>query len=124
MLALLSLVIWLYLFFCTAASGPPVRNCRRPRPRSFRRWTSSCPARDEVETIGPVIASLVAQDYPGIFRVTLVDDNSTDGTAAAAGTAPKLRVLRGQPKARGLVRQALGCLSRCRRQQRTRVVVD
>src|SRR5262249_10177730 len=56
------------------------------------------PARDEVGTIGPVIASLVAQDYAGRFRITLVDDNSTDGTASAAGTADNLRVIRGQPK--------------------------
>jgi hopene-associated glycosyltransferase HpnB len=48
-----------------------------------------------------VIASLLAQDYAGTFRVTLVDDNSTDGTGAAAGTAANLRVIRGQPKPSG-----------------------
>ena len=59
------------------------------------------PARDEVETIGPVIASLLAQDYTGRFRIILVDDNSTDGTAAAAGTAANLVVMSGQPKPAG-----------------------
>ena len=59
------------------------------------------PARDEAETIGRVIASLLAQDYPGQFHVILVDDNSTDGTADLAGTAPNLRVLSGQPKPDG-----------------------
>jgi len=59
------------------------------------------PARDEVETIGPVIASLVAQDYAGDFRVTLVDDNSTDGTAAATAPASNLRVIQGEPKPAG-----------------------
>jgi len=50
---------------------------------------------------GRMHTGLIAQDYPGNFRVTLVDDNSTDGTAAAAGTAPNLRVLPGQPKPAG-----------------------
>jgi len=51
------------------------------------------PARDEAATIGLVIASLLAQDYAGKFRVVLVDDNSTDGTVPAAGTSPDLRVI-------------------------------
>ena len=51
---------------------------RMPSPRSIsssRRATRRRPSR-------PVIASLLAQDYAGNFRVILVDDNSTDGTAA------------------------------------------
>src|SRR3984885_7032452 len=59
------------------------------------------PARDEEETIGAVIASLVKQDYPGKFRIILVDDNSSDATAERAGRAPNLRVLRGEPKPAG-----------------------
>jgi hopene-associated glycosyltransferase HpnB len=59
------------------------------------------PARDEEETIGAVIASLVKQDYPGKFRIILVDDNSSDATAERAGCAPNLRVLRGEPKPAG-----------------------
>jgi hopene-associated glycosyltransferase HpnB len=59
------------------------------------------PARDEAETISPVIASLLAQDYAGKFCLTLADDNSTDGTAAAAGTAPNLHVLSVQSKPSG-----------------------
>lgn len=57
------------------------------------------PARDEVTTIGTVIASLLAQDYGGKVRVILVDDNSTDGTAAVAGAAANLSVvtLRSKP---------------------------
>ena len=41
------------------------------------------PARDEVETIGASIGSLVAQRYANL-GVTLVDDGSTDGTGAVA----------------------------------------
>jgi hopene-associated glycosyltransferase HpnB len=59
------------------------------------------PARNEAVTIQAVIASLLAQDYTGIFSVTLVDDNSSDGTAHAAGAAHNLTVIPGQPKPSG-----------------------
>ncbi|MFL6605425.1 MAG: glycosyltransferase [Steroidobacteraceae bacterium] len=101
MIALLSLLIWLYLILAHGkfwSSGPELPPAA---PAEFPEVDVIVPARDEVETIGPVIASLIAQDYPGPFRITLVDDNSTDGTGAAAGTAPNLRVLRGQPKPPG-----------------------
>ena len=99
--ALLSLVIWLYLVLAHGrfwSSGPELLPAV---PREAPDVDIIVPARDEAPTIGPVIASLVAQDYPGKLRVILVDDNSTDGTAAKAGTAPKLTILTGQPKAPG-----------------------
>jgi len=101
MIALLCLLIWLYLVLAHGkfwSSGPELDPAV---PAEFPEIDVIVPAREEAETIGPVIASLVAQDYAGSFRITLVDDNSTDGTAAAAGTAPNLRVLRGQPKPTG-----------------------
>jgi hopene-associated glycosyltransferase HpnB len=101
MIALLCLLIWLYLVLAHGkfwSSGPELDPAA---PAEFPEIDVIVPARDEAETIGPVIASLVAQDYAGPLRITLVDDNSTDGTAAAAGTAPNLRVLRGQPKPTG-----------------------
>jgi len=45
------------------------------------------PARDEAETIALSVGSLLAQDYPGPFSVVVVDDQSTDGTAAVARAA-------------------------------------
>src|SRR5439155_23049400 len=45
------------------------------------------PARDEVEVVGLTMASLAAQDYPGSFTIILVDDESRDGTTAAAVAA-------------------------------------
>jgi len=57
------------------------------------------PARDEADVIARSVGSLLAQDYPGPFRVVLVDDGSTDGTAdaarAAAGAGDRLEVLSG-----------------------------
>src|SRR6202451_4735081 len=45
------------------------------------------PARDEAESVGRTITSLLQQDYPGEFSVLLVDDQSRDGTAEIARTA-------------------------------------
>jgi hopene-associated glycosyltransferase HpnB len=100
-LAFLSLLIWLYLvgahgrFWASGPQLPPATPAELPDVDII------VPARDEAQTIGPVIASLLAQNYAGRFRVILVDDNSTDGTAALAGTAPNLTILSGRPKAEG-----------------------
>ncbi|HEY1673148.1 MAG TPA: glycosyltransferase, partial [Streptosporangiaceae bacterium] len=42
------------------------------------------PARDEVAILPQTLPTLLAQDYPGPFAVTLVDDASTDGTGPVA----------------------------------------
>jgi hopene-associated glycosyltransferase HpnB len=42
------------------------------------------PARNEADVIARTLASLLAQDYPGRFAITLVDDGSGDGTGAVA----------------------------------------
>ncbi len=42
------------------------------------------PARNEAELLPITLRSLLNQDYPGDFNVFLVDDRSTDGTAAFA----------------------------------------
>ena len=100
-LAFLSLGIWLYLFFAHGrfwSSGPELPPARPPELPDV---DVIVPARDEAATIGPVIASLLAQDYAGKLSVILVDDNSTDGTATAAGRAPNLRILAGKPKPPG-----------------------
>jgi hopene-associated glycosyltransferase HpnB len=100
-LAFLSLFIWVYLvvahgrFWSSTPELPPVTPTECPDVDII------IPARDEAQTIGPVVASLVAQDYPGCLRIILVDDNSTDGTAARAGTAPNLTILAGRAKPEG-----------------------
>lgn len=42
------------------------------------------PARNEAESLPVTLPALLAQEYPGAFRVFLVDDNSEDGTGAIA----------------------------------------
>ena len=61
------------------------------------------PARDEAETIERVLRSLLAQTYAGYFDVILVDDNSTDATAAIARSIgdPRLTVVTGAPRPAG-----------------------
>jgi len=56
-----------------------------PDPR--RAWpsvTAVIPARDEAKLLSQSLGSLLAQDYPGRFSIVLVDDQSSDGTAAVA----------------------------------------
>ena len=100
-LALASLAAWLYLFFLHGRFWISQPELLPANPAQCPDIDIVVPARDECETIGAAIGSLLAQDYRGEFRITLVDDQSTDGTAAAAGTARNLTVLDGAPKPDG-----------------------
>jgi hopene-associated glycosyltransferase HpnB len=78
------LAIWLCLLF---ARGGFWRERPRPAPPAPSRWPeiiAIVPARDEAETIGLAIGSLLRQRYSGRFSVVLVDDHSSDGTADLA----------------------------------------
>jgi hopene-associated glycosyltransferase HpnB len=64
------------------------------------------PARNEAEMLPRSLPSLLAQDYQGSFSVIVVDDQSDDGTAAAArrladGWERTVIVLRGRPPPQG-----------------------
>jgi hopene-associated glycosyltransferase HpnB len=87
---------WVYLVFFHGRywqAGPVLP---RARPAVAPRVDVVVPARDEADVIAGALGSLLAQDYPA-FRVTLVDDGSSDGTgevARALGDA-RLAVLTG-----------------------------
>jgi hopene-associated glycosyltransferase HpnB len=94
----LSLAIWIYLLtghgrFWQAGPILTPTNPQTPAPDV----TIVVPARNEAETIQRALRSLLAQDYPGRFRVIMVDDLSSDGTGALAQALndPALTVLRG-----------------------------
>ena len=73
-------------------------------PRAFPAVAIVVPARNEAPLIARSLASLLAQDYAGPFRVVLVDDNSNDGTADLARRLPgadRLTVLTGAPRPPG-----------------------
>ena len=59
------------------------------------------PARNEVEMIERAVHSLLSQNYTGVIKIIVVDDNSNDGTAKAAGKNPNLRIIHGKPLERG-----------------------
>ena len=103
----LSLLIWIVLiagrggFWLTRE-----RDTRElpPEPAFWPEVIAVVPARDEAEVIVRSIGSLLAQDYPGPFRVSLVDDSSSDGTAGIAGRAAgaaRLEILAGLSLAPG-----------------------
>ncbi len=74
-----------------------------PEPAAWPSVVAVIPARDEADVISRSLGSVLAQDYPGDFQVILVDDQSGDGTAAAAralGT-DRLTVLTGAPRPPG-----------------------
>jgi hopene-associated glycosyltransferase HpnB len=94
-ISLIPLAIWAYLLFgrgwfwlCgerddTAAAASKIRNEADVWPSIV----AIIPARDEADMIARSVGSLLRQDYPGAFRVVVVDDQSTDGTAAVASNA-------------------------------------
>jgi hopene-associated glycosyltransferase HpnB len=78
-----------------------------------RRWpgvVAVVPARNEADMLPVTLPALLAQEYPGEFRVVLVDDRSQDATAEIAaelgakaardGGAP-LTIVAGQPRPDG-----------------------
>ncbi|MEI6161543.1 MAG: glycosyltransferase, partial [Roseococcus sp.] len=73
---------------------------RLPEPRDWPEVQIIIPARDEAETIGATVQSLVMQDYPGRFRILVVNDRSRDQTGELAQAAGA-EVLEGQGKAPG-----------------------
>ncbi|HEY2227115.1 MAG TPA: glycosyltransferase [Xanthobacteraceae bacterium] len=105
-LTALSLAIWLYLLLGRGGFWlSSQRDDGELAPvRAWPRLTIVIPARDEAEGIGACIGSLLAQDYAGAWSIVLVDDGSSDGTAAiarqtAAVRAPedRLDVVTGRP---------------------------
>lgn len=100
-LATVAFVVWLYLMLLRGRFWVSSPELAAAEPTSSPPVDIIVPARDEAETIEPVIRSLLAQAYPGSLHIILVDDNSTDGTAERAGTSPLLEVIRGQPKPAG-----------------------
>ena len=97
-ISLIPLAIWAYLLFgrgsfwlCgerdDTAAKPTVANKCRNAPDAWPSVVAIIPARDEADMIARSVGSLLRQDYPGPFSVVVVDDQSTDGTAAAASNA-------------------------------------
>jgi hopene-associated glycosyltransferase HpnB len=105
--ALLPVAIWAYLligrgwfWLCRERDDAAAR--LRSNPDTLPSVVAVIPARDEADMIARSVGSLLRQDYPGPFSAIVVDDQSTDGTAAvalaAAGeahAADRLRIISG-----------------------------
>jgi hopene-associated glycosyltransferase HpnB len=110
-LGVLPLIIWTGLLAAHGGFWRASERDDRAEPAPPAVWpsvTAVVPARDEADVIARSIGSVLAQDYPGDFRVILVDDNSTDGTADIAraeaqrlSRADRLTVISGLPLAAG-----------------------
>lgn len=102
----LALLAWLYLLlfhggFWGGFWRPGPELAARPAPEPAPAVSIIVPARNEAALIGPAIASLLAQTYPGPFRILLVDDATTDGTAAIPAPDPRLTVIAARPRPAG-----------------------
>lgn len=109
-LAACSVAVWLYLL---AFRGGFWRAGERlgPQPPATSPWpgvVAVVPARNEAKTVAAALQSLLAQDYPGAFSITLVDDASSDATAgigrrlaASARAGERLAVIAASPLAPG-----------------------
>lgn len=87
-LSFMALVIWVYLTFARSGFWRASEHLdETPEPEIWPEVVAIIPARNEAETIQPVLLSHLASDYPGAFAVILIDDHSTDGTAALAAEA-------------------------------------
>src|SRR5579875_538929 len=113
-----SAAAWAYLLAAHGGywlTGQRLPSGQRPpgEGAAAERWpavTAVVPARNEADMLPVTLPALLGQDYPGEFRVLVVDDGSDDGTAQVAaelgtkslrdGGAP-LTVVAGQPRPRG-----------------------
>ncbi len=97
--------IWVYLlFFRRGFWWLPYRPAPVALNVGGRSVIVVIPARDEAAVVGDAVASLLAQDYDGNFRIIVVDDQSSDGTAeaaraaaVAAGAPDRLTICPGKP---------------------------
>ena len=81
---------------------PSLARATPPAPEAVPLITVIIPARDEAANIGPCLQALAAQDYSGnCLRVLVIDDHSTDVTAAMvrgfAAHHPQISLIRAPP---------------------------
>ncbi|SOD90959.1 glycosyltransferase [Caenispirillum bisanense] len=88
--AVLALAAWVWLLlvhggrFWRGSERLPAAPPAAPSPL---RVVAVVPARNEAAVVGACVESLLRQEWPEPFPVIVVDDHSTDGTAAAAHAA-------------------------------------
>ena len=105
-LAVLALAIWVYLLLGRGGFWlTPRYDDLQPQPAA-QAWPEIVvvmPARNEADSIADSVISILQQPYPGAMSMVLIDDQSSDGTAALArkaatniGASNRLSVLEGR----------------------------
>jgi hopene-associated glycosyltransferase HpnB len=99
-IGIITLAIWLHLFFGRGwfwrAQIFDADKIRIEPPDVWPRIVAVVPARNEAETIGEVVTSLVQQNYPGPFSIVIVDDHSEDETSAIASRVAEEQAAQGR----------------------------
>ena len=106
-IALLALAAWVYLLIGHGGFWRAREMDDGPAPdEPAGGWPSVAvviPARNEADVVAQSVGSLLRQDYDGSLSIILVDDQSSDGTAAvaraaaeAAGASDRLTVIAGE----------------------------
>ena len=91
LISIAALAAWVHMTWFRAnfwRAGPLLEAA--PAPDAPPPVTILIPARNEADTIGPVISAHFASSYPGDFQILLIDDHSNDGTAERARAAAQL----------------------------------
>jgi len=104
----IAVAVWVYLIAFRGRFWNPEKGERAGVKAPPRTVVAVIPARDEADVIGGTIGSLLAQDYSGRLGIVVVDDHSSDGTAAVAraaaveaGAADRVTVVASEPMPRG-----------------------
>ncbi len=105
---LVAAAAWVYLIVFRGAFWRIGYDEPAPSMGAARSVVAVIPARDEAEIIGGAVASLLAQNFAGRLDIVIVDDHSTDGTAAiareaanAAGATDRVTVIQAAPVPEG-----------------------
>jgi hopene-associated glycosyltransferase HpnB len=86
-LAAITLVLWLILIFAWHGFWRSDPDLPIGKPLQTPTVAILIPARDEAATITQVVEDVRMQDYDGAYSITVIDDSSSDGTAALARNA-------------------------------------
>jgi len=106
-LFILALLIIAVANMCTLRNLNNYKNAAK-----YPRISALVPARNEEDSIGACVRSLLAQDYPD-FQVIVLDDNSTDRTPEILGSLAQentgLKIIKGNPLPSGWLGKHWAC---------------
>lgn len=89
----LALLGWVYLALFRGRFWQILLDERDTEPAVWPSIDIVVPARNEGEVLPRTLPSLAAQDYPGAWRILLVDDHSDDGTGEIARRYERVSVI-------------------------------